>query len=250
MFENVGDNLTGAPRPRLPMLMAVALIVCCCVFPVHAARAQAQADAELLAALTDEDYAIRQAQTRELLNDDGLTPERIDRLYIASTTDEQRHRLLRVARHHVIRRMIDERFADMAGVGSMGLSHHVVRVTGPDQLTEVTGVMVVMTLSGFPAHALLESGDVIIEFAGETFKERMVPTDFIDLIRRHQVNDTIELVVMRRGKAERIELTLCHGQALEQVYITGGVTMSEQYQRVWTSERLRIEALTASDQPE
>ena len=67
-------------------------------------------DARILAELMDEDHANRQAATRRLLEDEALTQQDLQRLFIQSETLEQRHRLLRVARHHTIRGMIATRY--------------------------------------------------------------------------------------------------------------------------------------------
>ena len=180
-----------------------------------------------------------------------MSVEELDRLLVASETPEQRHRLLRVARHHVIRRMIEENFGELAGPGSMGLSHHVVRVTGPDGEADRTGVMVVMTLPGFPAYAMLEPGDVIVDFAGEPIPRRMSPQQqFPNMIRTHQSGDTIDLTVMRNGQAKRLQLTLCQGQALAQVYDRDGVSLNEPYRSRWAAERARVQALLEPAPPE
>lgn len=256
-FDMKRSRRGAGPLPRgegdrwsLHLLIVFTITVLCILLSAGHVYAQDQTDDDILAALNDEDYFLRQAQTRRLLGDHSLTPEAIDRLYIASTTAEQRHRLLRVARHHMIRRMIDERFGERAGAGSMGLSHHVVNVTGPDGETQIPGVMVVMTLPGFPAYASLEPGDVIIEFDGESIPERISPSRFQQMIRQHQANDSIDLTILRRGKAERIKFVLCHGDALNQVYITGGLHLSDTYRRRWAAERLRMQALIGQREPE
>jgi hypothetical protein len=203
--------------------------------------------AGILVELGDDDYSVRQAATRRLLADDNIPARDLDRMYAASQTPEQRHRLLRVLRHHLIRRMIADRFGDQAGPGSMGLSHHVVRVTGPDGATERTGVMVVMTLPGFPAYALLEPGDVIVDFADQPIPERMSPAQFQQLIRTHQAGERIGLTVMRNGKPVRVLFVLCQGQALTEVYDTGGITLKEPYGRAWWVERGRVDDLLVDD---
>ena len=231
------------------LLIVLAVMVLCVWLPGGRVFAQqAQADSDVLAALVDEDYNVRQAQTRRLLMDDGLTPGAIDRLYVESTSPEQRNRLLCVARHHLIRRLIEARFGDQPGPGSMGLSHQIVRVTGTDGEQEVTGVMVVMTLPGFPAYASLEPGDVIIAFAGQPFPERMSQNLFQQMILQHQAGEAIDLVILRQGKAEQVRFVLCQGAALNQVYVTGGVTLGEPYQRLWSEDRSRMRALL-EDQP-
>ena len=231
----------------------VCVVGCLLVVVLPITRALAQADdvvvdiAGVLTALGDDDYAVRQAVTHRLLSDDALTQEDVDRLYTASVTPEQRHRLLRVARHHMIRRMIEQRFGDQAGPGSMGLSHHVVNITGPDGITERTGVMVVMTLPGFPAYALLDPGDVIVDFAGQPIPERITPLQFQQLIQKHQTGEVINLSVMRNGKPVQIPFMLCQGQALGEVYDTTGIALKDPYLSAWLTERVRVEGLVVED---
>ncbi len=218
-------------------LGVVCVLVCC-------ASAAAQLDERaVLAGLGDDDYRVRQEATRQLLLDESLTADQLDALYVASETPEQRNRLLRVARHHMIRRLIEQNYGELRGSGSMGLSHHVVQVTGPDGQTQQTGVMVVMTLPGFPAYAMLDPGDVIVRFAGEDMPQRMSPTQFQLLIRDHKAGEVIEIVVMRNGKPMTLDFQMSQGQALSEVYDTSGITLNEPYLGLWTQERARIEGL-------
>lgn len=206
-------------------------------------------DSAVLTALDHEDYRVRQEQTRAMLMDDSLTADDIDRMYQQAESVEQRHRLLRVARHHLIQRLIAERFGDQAGPGSMGLTHHVVEVNDPQTASPRKGVMVVMTLPGFPAYASLEPGDVIINFAGESIPDKMTPAQFQNLIKSHQSNEQIGLTVLRNGVAVDVPFRLSHNQALSTVYDTSEVTLAEPYQGLWEAERQRIESLVGGGEP-
>ena len=79
-----GRALTpGKCGPRFLLLLV-------CVAPVCG-----QVDeGALLAALGDDDFKVRQEATRQLLLDESLTQEQLDRLYVASETPEQRHRFV------------------------------------------------------------------------------------------------------------------------------------------------------------
>jgi C-terminal processing protease CtpA/Prc len=204
-------------------------------------------DARVLAELNDDDYRVRQAATRRLLSDETLTQEDLDRLYTQSVTPEQRHRLLLVARHHLISRMMQERYGDQPGQGSMGLSHHVAEVTVPADATPRTGVLVVMTLPGFPAYALLEPGDVIVDFAGEPIPDNMTPAQFQQMIRTFQQGQQIELAVVRDNAVEHVLFRLGYSQGLGEVYDTGGITLNEPYRGSWDQLRARMRALTGED---
>jgi len=203
---------------------------------------ESENDARVLAELGNDDYQVRQSATRRLLADDELTQAHLDRLFVMSDTPEQRHRLLRVARHHVIRRMIAKRFGGLAGPGSMGLSHQVAEAWEPGKEMRV-GVMVVMTLPGFPAYALLEPGDVIVYFDGKPIPEKVTAAQFQQMIRGHQTGQVVALTVVRDGLPLEIPFRLGNGQALGEVYDTSGLVLTAAYRQAWQEDRRRMEGL-------
>ncbi len=224
---------------------------CGFVYPLVGASAQqavdeADGDAGVLAELGDDEYRVRQAATRGLLADDALTQEGLDRLFVTSEIPEQRHRLLRVARHHLLRRMIDERYGKLAGPGSMGLSHQMVEAWGLNEESRA-GVMVVITLPGFPAYALLEPGDVIVEFDGKPITKKVTATQFQQMIRGHQAGEVVGLTVLRDGSPIDIPFQLGNGQALGEVYDTNRLALTAQYRQAWLQERSRMEGLLGPD---
>ncbi len=200
-------------------------------------------DAGVLDRLNADDFVVRQRETRRLLSDEALTRDDLNYLYSLSTTLEQRHRLLLVARHRMIRGMMRERLADQGGPGSMGLSHHVVQVSVPGEAVPRPGVLVVMTLPGFPAYALLEPGDVIIDFAGEPIPQNMTPAQFQQTIKTFQAGQEVGLNIVRDGVIEPILFRLGPGRGLGEVYDTGGVTLNEPYRSAWEALRTKMRAL-------
>ncbi len=207
------------------------------------------ADSIILARLNDPDYSVRHAETNRLLLDSNLTEADIERLYAQSATPEQQHRLLRVARHHLIRRMMEENYGDQPGPGSMGLSHHVVEVSVPNTQNPQTGVLVVMTLPGFPAYALLDPGDVIIGFAGEPVPSNISPSRFQQMIRNYQAGQTISLTVVRQGDRHRLSFRFGYAQGLGEVYDTSGVTLNEPYRSSWAKLREKLRFLSNESPP-
>lgn len=240
---------TGIRDEILQALCVLLGLMALCLWPTVKVFAQIEAeephadDATILAELGNDDYFVRQEAIHRLLCDNELAQDDLNRLYSKSETPEQQHRLLLVARHHMIRRMIHEQFGDEIGPGSMGLSHFVVRVTGPDGKTERAGVMVVMTLPGFPAYALLEPGDVIVEFAGAMIPDRITQAQFQQMIRTYQAGDQIPLVVMRNGKPVKMLFVLSQGQALGRVYDNSGITLKDPYRTQWNALRVSMESL-------
>ena len=218
----------------------------CCVL-LHPATTRAQDnrlnadDAQVLADLGSEDFALRQYVTQRMLQDNGLTQDDLDRLFAKSQTPEQRHRLLRIARHHDIRRMIDARFQDQASSGSMGLSHAVVRVqVAEDEKSTAesrAGIMAALTLPGFPAYATMDPGDVIIEFDGQPMPDKVTGPMFQQMIQGRRAGDTIDLTIVRSGVVDRIEMTLSNSQALGEVYHSSGVVLNSPYREQWAKTR-------------
>jgi hypothetical protein len=199
-------------------------------------------DARVLAELNDDDYRVRQTATQRLLLDDTLTQDDIARLFVATETPEQRHRLLSVSKHHAIRDMIRERFGDRTGPGSMGLSHQVVKVSALGE-AERTGVLVVQTLAGFPAYAVFEPGDVIILLAGEPLPEKLSDTQFPPLIRKYQAYDTIDVTILREDKPLSLQFEMEFGEALQEAYDPNGMLVKPPYLGKWLSTREKLLAL-------
>ncbi len=108
-------------------------------------------------------------------------------------------------------------------------------------------MMVVLTLPGFPAYALLEPGDVIVGFADQPIQEKVTATLFQQLIRRHQAGEELNVTVVRDGVAESLRFRLGNGQALGAVYDSTGVALNRSYQERWFSTRERMLALTGGN---
>jgi len=213
---------------------------------------QSEDDARVLAELNDDDYRVRQTATQRLLLDKTLTQDDIARLFVATQTPEQRHRLLGVSQHHVIREMIHEQFEGQTGPGSMGLSHRIIRVSELGE-AERTGVMVVLTMPGFPAYALLEPGDVIVALSGQPLRDKIkVPAQFTELIREYKAHDTIDMTILRGGKPMSLMFEMEFGEALKSVYDDNGMLVKPPYLEKWLSAREKLLALlpqpTAPDQ--
>jgi len=209
-------------------------------------------DTQLLAMLGDDDYAVRQAATRRLLLDSSLTQDDIDSLFTKSETPEQRHRLLRIAKHHDIRRLIAIRFKDHAGAASMGLSHAVVQVLVQEEDESETlpraGVMAALTLPGFPAYATMDPGDVIIEFDGKAVQDNITGALFQREIQTRRAGQTIRLKVVRNGAVQTIQMTLSNSQALGEAYNNNGATLNNPYRDQWTKTREQMLSLIVDEQ--
>lgn len=254
MFKRDTGRRSGRPQCRAAWAPGVLCLIVIIAWPAatHAqddgAPPAAVDDAGTLDRLNDDDFRVRQAETRRLLADNALTQDDLNHLFSLSTTPEQRHRLLLIARHHMINRMMRERLGDQDGAGSMGLSHHMVQVTVPGDASPRSGVFVAMTLPGFPAYALLEPGDVIVEFAGEPIAQNTTPDQFKDAIKKFQNGQQIGLNIVRDGRVEHILFRLGSSQGLGEVYDdSGGIKLKEPYGTSWSALRSKMRALVGDD---
>ena len=178
------------------------------------------ADAGRLARLGHRDYAVRHRTWCRLLADPDLSSEQIDRLYAGATTSEQRHRLLDVACHHLLRQIGREAFPAGSeaclGVGIMPIGRR--QVSGIDQPASY----VTKTYPGFPAFACLMPGDIILAVDGQRPAgkgSRLAETFLIGAIRAHRPGAAATLTVRRDGETFDVTVKLASRAALEGLYV-------------------------------
>jgi len=226
------------PKHALPVLATLLGLGAMLAAPPGPARAQAQADVaavdpsdtaggalvlddEILAKLDHPDPDIREAQTRELLGDLRVTPEHVLDALERARTWEQRHRLIEIARHHFIREVIarGDRSKDAAAIGirldtaalldDAATSRYVVRVDA--------------TFPGFPGHAVLRPGDLVLAIPGTGPLDAGRPTDtFTRRIQSMNPGDELTLDIQRDGEIQRVSMRLGSLQALHTIYPSDG----------------------------
>lgn len=209
--------------------------------------AQAQISAGDLAALGDADYAKRHAATRKLLADETVTPLKIADVFPKAESVEQKHRLMTIARHHLLRlaRQRDYPISPLAAAqgvpGALGLTHGPVTSDELPQLKQ-SAVRVRRTLPGFPAHAVLEAGDLILEVAGNAIPAGLssdrISNHFGDAIRMIPAGQSVPLKIQRNGQLVDVKVTLGPLDALSGMYRP---ELRSDYARAWT--RFRDELL-------
>ncbi|MEX0652730.1 MAG: PDZ domain-containing protein [Phycisphaeraceae bacterium] len=211
------------------------------LLPGAAVQAQSGDPDKQLRALDSEDYRDRQDQTHRLLADTSLAVEDLAGLMDAAASPEQRHRLLTVARHHVLRERREQMF-DRPDRGSLGISH---RTIAPDDLPGDTGghgaaVEIVLTLPGFPAYAALEVGDRIVAVDDQPLPPDFTADHFRELIVNFRSGETIKLTLDRHG--ERIDRTieLVSAQALTAMYDPTRLQLRPQFEDDWLNVRRRL----------
>lgn len=214
---------------RLARLCCVAaLLFGCFAVPARAAD-------DTLSRLGSDDYATRQRATRELLTDPNVTIDQLREWIAQAHSPEQRHRLLAVAQHHVIRQFRERDFPDEAEQGrgaAIGFSHDVLESgAGPG----VTGgvVHVVSTLPGFPGYIHLQPGDLIIEVGNRPLPANLNPDEFKAILRRWRSGDLFSMTVLRDGVRTPVQLKLASMNALAGLYEIDEPVLREPYLSQW-----------------
>ncbi len=205
-----------------------------------------------LAQLASADYLTRQAASRALFADPKITDDQLIELYAAANLPEQRHRLLAVAQHHVLRnrrKLIDR----TAGDGSLGIAHQGVTKAQLPHLGR-PAIRVLDTLAGFPAHAVLEPGDLILLVDGRKLPEvndgLQIREIFRTAILARKPNSLVRLKVRRRDVMIDVRIRIASGQALDRMYNSNDQTdlpvLDAQSARDWTQFRQKLEGVKAA----
>jgi hypothetical protein len=205
----------------------------------------ALADPALVAQLDDPDYGTRLAATQTLLTDDTLTPERLAAWVPAAPSVEQRHRLLRVAEHHTLRRLQEQRF-EVEGRGSMGV---VQTVKDRDDAGDARSyALVTRVLSGFPAAGRLRPLDRIVALDGEPIPGPADARAFEAMMRRYEAGHELSLTVERGGQTLTVSIPLINSRALAAFYQPPAFGLHAPYQEAW--EAVRDQHFSALRSPE
>ncbi|MEM9348082.1 MAG: hypothetical protein AAGB26_15850 [Planctomycetota bacterium] len=216
---------------------------------------------ETVAALNHEDYAVRESAQAYLLTDDTLDKKALKKLIQQSGSPEQSQRLLYVAEHHVMREMRERDFGNNLNnndpfpgqlgqrrPASVGYSYEPVMAHENPQ-SAMPGVRVIATMPGFPGHAHLRRGDIIVQIAGQSPSPHHQHHDITNWVRwrisAHEAGDTMQFTVLRNGELLAIELVCAEGLALDHMYTTDAFEAAARkapYKRDWQDIR---ETLTA-----
>lgn len=246
------------------LLTPLTLLALAC--PPNPANAQAQADepepivkdyedplaqlprTQVLELLNDPSYQVREQAVTHLLADNTLGREAITRLIDQATSDEQRFRLIRLAEHHVLREIRETEFAnpesDKAAVGFSYLKTYLRdSPVGPIQ-----GVSVSNTMPGFPGHAHLRPGDIIIGIdevnpINPGFFNRDLSQTISSSIEARKPGEQIRFVVIRDDQALRITITCAQADALRDMYSTNNIAISARnakYEKAWQQAREQL----------
>lgn len=227
--------------------------------------------AEVIAALNDPAFAVRESAEAYLLTDNTLSQAVLADLLKQAQSPEQRQRLIRVAEHHVLRELRERDFGDANAAGgadaqdprdpfapnglvrqrrpaSIGYSYKPV-LAHENPYVQLPGVAVIATMPGFPGHAYLRAGDIIVQIDGQGLSRRQQQHQITSWVRQriaaHEAGDTIDFTILREGKAITLKMTCAQGLALDHMYTTDAFEAAARkapYNKAWDQAR---EALTA-----
>ncbi|MEQ9459895.1 MAG: hypothetical protein RIG82_02920 [Phycisphaeraceae bacterium] len=198
----------------------------------------ALAPRDILTRLDDDDWSVRDTATRELLTNPRIDPQRLHELMTQATTPEQKHRLIEVAHHHFVQRLIRENFA-WEGEGSIGIIQREapsIEIDGQPR----AGISVIRTLPGLPGHERLREGDLVVQLAGEWFEEGSTMEDFQAHTRSQPPGSILSLTVLRDGQTLSLTIETAPLEALRATYEGPNFGLTEGPLLLWHAERQRL----------
>lgn len=227
------------PQPTARLILAATLCLAALTAAIAPARAHARDAQDILDRLDHPEHDTRQAATAELLADETLNEDKLAALLRRSDTPEQRHRLMSVARHHVLRLAREAQFPDDSNA-ALGISHDAVQRTD-EHGNRIGAVYVVMTLPGFPGHAALRPGDIITALDGEPLPAGAAPDRFAAIIKSFDAGTQVTLTVHRDNQTFDAQVTLASAPALHAMYDDAPFQPTFQYASLWRDARARLE---------
>lgn|GEM_PF-7014742 len=251
----VGGRLSrpGGIRLNMTRLTPTLAVVCALASLVQAAPDEKA----ILSALGSPEFAVRDAMFTRLLSDNKLSDDVIDRAFAGATKPEQRHRLMEVAQHHLIRRMC-KNMPLPNEQGSLGIMLAGSAISIPDESGKPQpGAYVMQTLPGFPAFAHLRSGDVIISLGKGRLSTEVIPATFLksfqEQIKSFKAGQTIPMEVWRDGKIINISFAAASFDHLTIVYpnVQSEVfkPLNQEYERIWKERATQLRALNPDPKP-
>lgn len=174
----------------------------------------------ILAELTHQSFAKREAASQQLMSDPDLTSDQIDTLYESTDSEEARQRLVDVARHQMLWNIARERYGE-SDRASLGVSLGGISVEQAASLGQ-PAVYVNRTCPGFPAFVVLEAGDLILSIDGKRPDSHVAATEVVNFyiaqIQSHKPGEDVVLEVRRGGRMFEQNVTLSSLDALAAMY--------------------------------
>ncbi len=219
--------------------LAALFIAVCASSPAVALRPD---DVAVLYDLASDQFAVRQRMTQRLLADERLDQGDIAQLYTKAHAPEQRHRLLNVARHHAVQEMRQRMFDDQEGSAAIGVRHSAFSAGQIPELDQ-PGLIIVETFPGFPGHAHLRRGDMILKIDGRAFPADLSTGKtaelFVRIVQEHRAGQSIHLDVHRNGRTVNIQFQLASLSALRAMY-KDAQNLQQPFLEQWLSVRHKL----------
>ncbi|MFA9478428.1 hypothetical protein ACERK3_08975 [Phycisphaerales bacterium AB-hyl4] len=230
--------------------IAVGLLAGLLALSAGSTRAESMDLEKILAALDSADPRERREQTLQLLADNSLELETIAQLLARARSHEQRHRLLGVAQHHVLRQRREHVF-DRPDRGSLGISHRTVAAEDLPDTPDHNGpaIEIVVTLPGFPAHGQLVAGDRVIAIDGEPLPPDFTADHFRELIVNYRSGEKLHVTIDRDGQRLDRTIELASAQALGAMYDPNRLQLRPQFERDWQTAKGNLQ-IGESTEPE
>lgn len=171
--------------------------------------------------LNSPDYAIRRAATQTLMQSTDLTDTQLDELYQQAHSPEQKHRIEQIALHLCLKQWMAKLKHSKSQAGSIGIRLHAIK-PGTYPHWDKAGIVIDSTLPGFPAHELLQSGDLIIainnmELAANPTKLDLTQV-FTTLVQQQHPGNVITLKIIRQGQQQQVQFPTAPSTCLKQLY--------------------------------
>jgi len=180
-------------------------------------------------------YAVREVAMRSLLANASIDPGQVAEAWPRAKSPEQRARLLDLGRHAVLRQLVTQSYPaeDEGAVGVV--TREASRARARDG-----GVEVGATFPGFPAYAVLRSGDLITNAGGHPLAAPNAGERFRHVVKNQGAGARLPLTVLRGGEELKLTLQLAPLSALTDMYIRRGHTyelaaFAEQPWQAWLS---------------
>lgn len=191
--------------------------------------------------LDADEAADRQEAMRQLMRNPELDREDFARMYQRANSEEQRQRLLKIARHHAIRRLARQAVAGDVDRGSVGVTHRAVATRElksmladvPNAQAYVGGIYIMDTLAGFPGYVELQADDVIVAIDGVPLPEQVSMMGFGEMIEQRDADSRIVFTILRNGRVEDVDLTLAPQSAMREIYAQSTSRPNDSIEGFW-----------------
>lgn len=193
-----------------------------CATAIHASELDVD---QAVRDLGHESFEARESATAWLMQSGEFTDARLAQA-LSQSDPESRHRLARVALHRFFSRQGAQNKTNSEDTGALGVDlslklNHAV-FPSQDPTLQHPAILVSGTLPGFPAHAKLRPGDLILALDGVYFSDDLDTGRFTETLKqKYKAGQTVVARVRRDRRELEIPITLDSKARLDAVYTSG-----------------------------